>query len=441
MKSRTHFWFFLQAALTAGLAVLIVVLADNALGQVERASEEKALTLARTVVAAIRGVIRHGPDQEGRVHGILEEVARSPEVRGVGIVDREGTPLIGRGTELPRPAVLARARPLLAIGSYIFVAASFEVESGCLASGSCRCAAGGCNCGADESWAVPSGTYRLVLALDRSATQRIQWPIIIVAAIGVAILLALLIVAALLFRALGARERLTRDMALEQQRRQSLESLGLLAAGLAHEVRNPLGAIRGLAQLTHEQAVDPEARGRTALMIEELDRVGERLEEFLGFARKRKTVSAEVDLGAVARKTLTLLGPDAEAAGVALDTEIAEPAVLATGDAAQLGELLINLVLNAIESTAPGGRVTVIVRRADGRPVVEVRDTGRGIASDELPHLFEPYFSTKEHGSGLGLAISRRIAEDHRAVLTLDNAASGGAVARLEFLAATGGPP
>jgi two-component system sensor histidine kinase HydH len=441
MKNRAHIWLLVQGAMTAGLAVLIVVLARSVVTQVDRAAEEKARTLARTVVSAIQGVIRHGPDQEGRVHGILEEVARDPEVLAVGIVEPDGTPVTAGGGTLPTPGSLpVGPGPLVTADGRLVVALPFDVPSGCMASpGSCRCATGGCHCLADEDWAVPAGRYLLVLVLDRHAAGRVKLPVVAVAGLGVAILAALLLVSALLVRSLGARERLAHRMALEQQRRQSLESLGLLAAGLAHEIKNPLGSIRGWAQLLHEGAAGPEDRERTALMLGELDRVGERLEEFLGFARKRRLAAGSVDLRAVAHKTATLLQPDAEAAGIDLRVVAPSGPVEVRGDEVQLGELVLNLALNAVDACEPGGSIRLELT-SGSPPALEVIDDGRGIRAEDLDRLFDPYFTTKKRGSGLGLPISRRIAEDHGAVLTVANGEERGAVARLAFVGEAGGP-
>jgi signal transduction histidine kinase len=431
----------LQVLMTAGLAVLILYLARGVVTQVDRAAEEKTLTLARTVVSAIQGVIRHGPDQEGRIHGILEEVARDQEVLGVGIAELDGSPVMAAGEPLPEAENPAGRESLTTIDGRLVAVLPFDVPSGCMASpGACQCAAGGCLCGGDDDWAVPAGEYLLMLVLDRGAAGRLKGPVVAVAALGVAILAVLLVVAGLLVRSLGARERLARKMALEQQRRRSLESLGLLAAGLAHEIRNPLGSIRGWAQLLHEQAADPEARERTALMLGELDRVGERLEEFLGFARKRRPAAAPVDLGALARKTAALLQADAEAAGIGLAVVAPEAPVTVIGDGGQLGELLLNLALNAVEACGSGGSIRLEVRAGNAGPTIDVVDDGRGILPGDLDRLFDPYFTTKERGSGLGLAISRRIAEDHGAILTLGNRPERGAVARLAFVGGSGGP-
>ncbi|MCU0662273.1 MAG: ATP-binding protein [Myxococcota bacterium] len=442
MRNRTHLSLAAQAVMTALLAVLIVFLARKVVREVERTTEEKATTLTRTVVAAIRGVIRHGPDQEGRVQGILSEVGQSPEVLAVGIVDDALTPVAHRGASLPSPDVLRQARPLRASLKDIVVVWPFDVESGCMASGACHCAPGRCACGAQESWAVPAGRYHVVLVLDRTALAGVTWPIVGVAALGVAMLLVLFAVTVAWIRSLAARERLARDMALEQQRRQGLESLRLLSTGLAHEIRNPLGAVRGLAQLIHEQSKDEGSLRHTSLMLHEIDRMVERLEEFLDFARPRKRKENRVDLGELARKTATLLGPDAEAAGLSLEVSVqGRHPIEVVGDASALEELLLNLALNAIEASGSGGRIEIAVEVVGGGPSIRVVDAGRGIAAEDLPRLFQPYFTTKERGSGLGLAISARIAEDHHAVLSLTNGSGQGAVATLTFFREPGERP
>jgi len=432
VKGRANIWLVLMVCLAVGLGAAFVVLAKGALERVERASQDKARTLARTVIYAMKGVTRYGPDQEGRVYGILEEVSLDPEVVSVGIARPDGRPILERGDPLPDLGRLEAEERLTVHGDRLVLIAPFEVESGCMAPGSCQCGGGTCSCGAHVSWAVPPGSYRLAIVLDTAGTGRVRATIVAEAVLAVGILAGLIVVAGLLARSLGARERLSRDVALEQQRRRSLESLGLLAAGLAHEIRNPLGAIRGYAQLMHEQA-QGETRQRTGLMLGELDRVGERLEEFLGFARKRRLVVGPVDLGEIAREAASLLGPDAEASGITLAVEAPEPVVI-DGDRAQLKELMTNLVLNAVDACAREGRIAVRAARGPAGAEVTVTDTGRGIRAEDLPHVFEPYFTTKETGSGLGLAISRRIAEDHGAVLTVENAPSGGAVARLAFV-------
>ncbi|MBM4319596.1 MAG: hypothetical protein FJ125_06475 [Deltaproteobacteria bacterium] len=432
--SRTRpFWFGLAVLLlAAGITVSILVLGAHAVQQVDRVVVEKARTIARTVVDALRGVVRYGPDQEGRISAILDEVSRDPEVIAVGIVDARGRAMAmhGAASTLPDLATLAAGggEELLARESSLVLLAPFQVADHAAQAG-CRCAQLAC-AGAEQGFAllVP-GSYRLVLAVDRNVAGKVRRSLLLVAGLALTTVLILLLVVTRLVRATRERERLVRQVAVEAQKRQDLESLNLLAAGLAHETKNPLASIRGFAQLLHEQKPDEQ----TAMLIGEVDRAHERLEEFLSFARRRRPDKGPIELGGLARGTVALLQPDAEIGGIALTLRLPAEPVVVDGDAAQLKELLFNLILNGLQASARGGRVDVVVAHRRGGASIAVRDAGRGIRREDLPRVFEPYFTTREHGSGLGLAIARRIAEEHGGELVLESEPGRGTTARLEL--------
>lgn len=433
MNIRLHRWLWLQLFLTLGLALLFGSLAHRVFVVLDQASEDKSLTLLRTVASAIQGVMRHGPDPQGRVYGILEEVARDPDVLSVGILHADGRPLIARGRSLPYLPETSDVDRSEDSSEALVVTMPFEIPAGCMAPGECQCSSGACHCAADLNWTVPPGNYRLALVMNQGTAHRVMLPVLGVTLLGLLILAALLAMSVLLARSLTTRESLARDVAMEQERRLRVESLSLAAAGLAHEIRNPLAAIRGYAQMLHESAPEGEPQERSGLMLSELDRVAERLEEFLGFARQRDPRSEPVDLIALALKVAVLLKQDLDSAQIEFLVVENESPVSVLGDAAQLQELLLNLVLNAVDSCKPGGRITVSSSRLDSGLELEIRDDGQGIDPKDLPRLFDPYFTTKERGSGLGLSISRRVAEDHGAELTLTNAPDTGAIARLHF--------
>ncbi|MCK5806081.1 MAG: hypothetical protein KAI66_24830 [Lentisphaeria bacterium] len=433
MNIRLHRWLWLQVFLTVGLALLFGSLAHRVFVVLDQVSETKSLTLLRAVASAIQGAMRHGPDQHGRVYGILEEVARDPDVLSVDILNADGRPLISIGHSQPSPPGTPQVNRFENSSTPLVVTMSFEIQAGCMAPGECQCSSGACHCAPHLNWTVPPGNYQLALVMNRGTADRVMLPVLGVTLLGLLILVALLAMSVLLARSLTARESLDRDVAMEQERRLRVESLSLAAAGLAHEIRNPLAAIRGYAQMLHESAPEGEPQERSSLMLNELDRVAERLEEFLGFARKREPRSEPVDLIALAKKVSALLMQDLESAQIELQIVEAKPPVSVLGDAGQLQELLLNLVLNSVDSCKPGGRISVSLSRLDSGLELEVRDDGQGIDPKDLPQLFDPYFTTKERGSGLGLSISRRVAEDHGAKLTLANGPEAGVVARLHF--------
>jgi two-component system, NtrC family, sensor histidine kinase HydH len=234
-----------------------------------------------------------------------------------------------------------------------------------------------------------------------------------------------------LFRLLAAQAGITIENSRMYERmkeRDRLAALGEMAAGLAHEIRNPLGAIKGAAQLL----VGPDGGPVThdvsdflRIIVEEVNRLNRVVSQFLDYARPYKGEAAEIDVNEVVRKTMQLLETQegVGAGRVKLDVRLAEALPKVRGDAEQLRQVFLNLGLNAVQAMPDGGTLTVTTagrtarRRGDpgtGRHVeVRFHDTGRGIAREHLKNLFIPFFTTKEKGTGLGLPISQRIVTQH----------------------------
>lgn len=203
------------------------------------------------------------------------------------------------------------------------------------------------------------------------------------------------------------------------QERDRLATLGQMAAGLAHEVKNPLGAIKGAAQLLGEpddgKVLDPATKEFIGIILEEVDRLDRVVRSVLDYGRPPQGNPGLVDVNAAVRRTLQVLGSNREqATRFVLDTGSDLPAVRV--DEEQLRQVLINLVKNAEEAMGGTGDVTVHTRSrpaAGSRAYVEiaVQDRGSGIPADALENLFVPFFTTKPRGTGLGLAISQRMVQ------------------------------
>jgi signal transduction histidine kinase len=217
----------------------------------------------------------------------------------------------------------------------------------------------------------------------------------------------------------------------EVLRAEQMAAVGQLAAGVAHELRNPLTAVKMLVETSRE---DLEARGLPAedltIIDQEVRRLERSLQSFLDFARPPKMERHGLDLGGVIDAALALVGGRARKQNVQVRFEPPALAVRLEADGGHLRQLLVNVAMNALDAMPQGGTLTVTVQRlALDRPYVEVhvQDTGPGIAEALLPRLFQPFVSGKETGLGLGLVVSRRIAEEHGGNLWAMNQLHGGA--------------
>jgi two-component system sensor histidine kinase HydH len=206
-----------------------------------------------------------------------------------------------------------------------------------------------------------------------------------------------------------------RQLRDEIARSQRLASLGSLAAGVAHEIRNPLSSIKGFATYFRDRYKDnPEDSGTAQIMIEEVDRLNRVISQLLELSRPSGLRLENMDLASIIRHVLVLTGEEAREKGLSLRADLPEKPVTALVDHDKIEQALLNIVLNALQASESGGSVTVALKREPGgRALVSVADTGKGISREDLPRIFDPYFTTKPSGTGLGLAIVHKILEAH----------------------------
>jgi signal transduction histidine kinase len=215
-----------------------------------------------------------------------------------------------------------------------------------------------------------------------------------------------------LAKARARQDKMARELA-DQER---LASLGRVAAGVAHEVRNPLAAIKLHLDLTAVQGkLAPAAEKAIRHATAEIDRLDRLVADLLMVAGRSLGRRAKVDLGALVQRRIEALGPWAEERGIELE---GRGDASCTCDADSLGRAVDNLLRNAVEAAPRGSRVTVAVEGDGGRARVLVCDQGTGVSAERAAELFEPFFTTKPDGTGLGLAISRAIARAHGGDLT-----------------------
>jgi signal transduction histidine kinase len=218
---------------------------------------------------------------------------------------------------------------------------------------------------------------------------------------------------------------------LEAQR---MAAVSTLTAGLSHEIRNPLNAA-GLQLAVLERRVRrlPPAEQTGALeplllVRDEIRRLDHLLEDLLQYARPRELERGPVDVASLVDRVAQLLTSDADERGVSLVRTV-EPGLTAIGDESRLREVLMNLVLNALDASERGGEVRVRARRlGPGELELSVEDDGPGVAAEQQDKIFQPFFTTKAQGTGLGLAIVHSIVTQHRGSLRLASPVRGGAV-------------
>ncbi|HVP66526.1 MAG TPA: ATP-binding protein [Anaeromyxobacteraceae bacterium] len=226
-------------------------------------------------------------------------------------------------------------------------------------------------------------------------------------------------------------------------RSEKLATVGGLAAGLAHEIGNPLGAIAGYAEVARSrlpQAADPELQEAIQRIAAAAGRIDRTVRDLLDFARPAPLTLRPVGLHAAVDAALRLARVQARFRGVDVDLDVPVELPLVLADEHHLAQLFLNLFLNSGDAMSGVGRVRVAARAEGPRVRVEVADTGPGFAPADLPRIFDPFFTTKDpgEGTGLGLAICHRIAETFGGSIEAANAPGGGAVVVLSLLAAGG---
>jgi signal transduction histidine kinase len=202
----------------------------------------------------------------------------------------------------------------------------------------------------------------------------------------------------------------------EQLRRADrLSAMGELSAGLAHEIRNPLGAIEGAVQILRRQQLPPETKLEFGELAQrELDRLKGIVNHFLEFARPQAPRRVPIEPVLLLQSVAKLSAETAKMGGVQLHVleTVGLPAIAV--DPEQIKQVLLNLVINAVKAMPNGGEITLRAAAADGKILqFQIQDEGVGIASEDLERIFDPFFTTREEGTGLGLSIAERIVSQH----------------------------
>lgn len=218
------------------------------------------------------------------------------------------------------------------------------------------------------------------------------------------------------------RERLRRMIRADR-----LATIGELAAGAAHEIRNPLTAVKSALQYLAEKPRPDTEKKLLSIAIQETDRIDGILAALLSFSRPSEIKKEPCDLAGTIEESLALLSFQARSAGIETVTDLPPEHVFLNADKPQLKQLFLNVLLNAIQAMEGGGRLTCeVVPAGAGKVMVKVSDTGPGIPEEQMDRIFDPFFTTKKSGTGLGLSICYTIVKSHNGEIEIRSRAGEG---------------
>jgi two-component system, NtrC family, sensor histidine kinase HydH len=208
-----------------------------------------------------------------------------------------------------------------------------------------------------------------------------------------------------------------RQLESRVRRSEELAAIGKLAAGVAHEIRNPLSSIRGFAHfLSHALSDRPQEREYADIMIKEMDRINRVVTDLLVLAQPHTPEVESTRVAGLVDHVIRLVQGDARTARIELKARHDAPETMVSLDANQMTQVLLNLVLNALKFVPRGGSIDIAtqIETQGQRLLIQVQDDGPGIAPENLDRVFDPFFTTRDTGTGLGLAIARKIVENHQ---------------------------
>lgn len=385
---------------------------------------EKGSVLIRALESGTRvgmGMRMHHAQQQT----LLEEMAVQPGVLWFAVVDDHGVIITHSnsamvGKTLYSPDVLRQLSPgeqeswrnidmptgtVKNTGPEIY--RQFQPMYGSGRHGMARCASN------DGQLITPAQTIFIAFdASDLAATQAREWrnTLIVLSALA-----AVLLATVLTFFWYQRYQRSYKELQDAMKRKEKLMALGHLAAGVAHEIRNPLSSIKGLAKYFAERTpAGGESHELAQVMAKEADRLNRVVSELLELVKPAHLTLQQVDLNEVITHSLNLVSQDAASREIQLRFSASSTLPAIQADPDRLTQVLLNLYLNAIHAIGRQGTITVEASESSGdRVKIVVIDSGKGIAAEQLEAIFTPYFTTKADGTGLGLAVVQNIIEQH----------------------------
>jgi signal transduction histidine kinase len=208
-----------------------------------------------------------------------------------------------------------------------------------------------------------------------------------------------------------------------------LATTGEMAAGIAHEIKNPIAGVLGALHVFDDEMKDGDERKEIfAEMIAQLERVNYTINDLLSYARPAKPEFVEVDIVEAVRRTVSILSAQRKQFNAEIRTSLTDDKILIYADKKQIQQILWNVTLNALQALDEIGLVEITISTDDTNVIIEVKDTGRGIPTDQIGYVFQPFFTTKHKGTGLGMTITKRIIEQHRGEIQIKSEVNEGTI-------------
>jgi signal transduction histidine kinase len=235
-----------------------------------------------------------------------------------------------------------------------------------------------------------------------------------------------ILIGVLVEREIKARRK-QQEAEMHAERSHELSLVGQIAAGVAHEIKNPLASIKGAADILADDETQPAEREEfKTILRNETKRIDTTVTEFLAFARPKETELRRLNLSEVLKTSLRQTDAEAARRGLTVRSDV-EDNIHVDGDPEKLHQMALNLILNSIQASKEGDRIDVELKTVPQKSArFTVRDAGSGINADDLKHVFEPFFTTRSSGTGLGLAIVKEIVDSHSGEISIESSPGEG---------------